>query len=134
VTSVLYESRGPAAWITLNRPEKLNALNADVIAGLREALGRDREGVEDRFGHLDAAVQLAHPHAFRNRTPPQWRCFVLTPRLNACASSGDARRPLARDHAAPGTTLALDKAASPCPRTSAAPGLVLTAQRLGIIT
>jgi enoyl-CoA hydratase len=42
VTSVLYEPRGPAAWITLNRPEKLNALNADVIAGLREALGRAR--------------------------------------------------------------------------------------------
>lgn len=34
---VLLERRGPAAWITLNRPEKLNALNTAVVDGL---LGR----------------------------------------------------------------------------------------------
>jgi enoyl-CoA hydratase len=37
---VLYERRGPAAWVTLNRPEKLNALNREIVAGLHEALGR----------------------------------------------------------------------------------------------
>jgi enoyl-CoA hydratase len=37
---VLYEARGPAAWITLNRPEKLNALNRAVVDGLRESLRR----------------------------------------------------------------------------------------------
>jgi enoyl-CoA hydratase/carnithine racemase len=36
---VLYESRGPAAWITLNRPEKLNALNKAVVDGLFAAMG-----------------------------------------------------------------------------------------------
>ena len=32
--SVILEKRGPAFWITINRPEKRNALNADVIAGI----------------------------------------------------------------------------------------------------
>src|ERR1700761_3202779 len=32
--SVLFEKRGQAFWITINRPEKRNALNAEVIAGL----------------------------------------------------------------------------------------------------
>ena len=32
----LYEKRGPAAWITLNRPKKLNALDGDVLKLLHE--------------------------------------------------------------------------------------------------
>src|SRR2546430_14944748 len=32
--SVILEKRGQAFWITINRPEKLNALNSDVIAGI----------------------------------------------------------------------------------------------------
>lgn len=36
--AVLFERRGPAAWITLNRPEKLNAMNGDVVKGLRHRL------------------------------------------------------------------------------------------------
>jgi enoyl-CoA hydratase len=35
---VLLERRGPAAWITLNRPEKLNAMNGDVVTSLRHRL------------------------------------------------------------------------------------------------
>src|SRR3954453_11010869 len=35
--AVLYEKRGPAAWITLNRPEELNAINSDVLEGLNSA-------------------------------------------------------------------------------------------------
>jgi enoyl-CoA hydratase len=43
--AVLYEVRGPAAWITLNRPEKLNAINKDVLDGLHAAL--DRAAADD---------------------------------------------------------------------------------------
>jgi methylglutaconyl-CoA hydratase len=32
--SVLVEKRGQALWITINRPEKRNAINGDVIAGI----------------------------------------------------------------------------------------------------
>ncbi|MGB9116998.1 enoyl-CoA hydratase/isomerase family protein, partial [Bradyrhizobium sp.] len=32
--SVIFEKRGQALWITINRPEKRNAINGDVIAGI----------------------------------------------------------------------------------------------------
>ncbi len=34
--SVVLEKRGQAFWITINRPEKRNALNGDVIAGIAQ--------------------------------------------------------------------------------------------------
>src|SRR5262249_24954679 len=37
---VLYAERDGVAWITLNRPDKLNALNRTVFARLGEALDR----------------------------------------------------------------------------------------------
>lgn len=37
---VLYERRGPVAWLTLNRPGAHNALNASVRNGLREGFVR----------------------------------------------------------------------------------------------
>jgi enoyl-CoA hydratase/carnithine racemase len=44
---VLSEDRGPVRHVILNRPEKRNALNDELIAGLREAFtaARDDEGV-----------------------------------------------------------------------------------------
>ena len=32
--SVMLEKRGQAFWITINRPEKRNAINGDVVAGI----------------------------------------------------------------------------------------------------
>ena len=34
--SVILEKRGQALWITINRPEKRNAINGDVIAGIAD--------------------------------------------------------------------------------------------------
>jgi enoyl-CoA hydratase/carnithine racemase len=33
-TSVILDKRGQAFWITINRPDKRNALNGDDIAGI----------------------------------------------------------------------------------------------------
>ena len=35
--SVVCEKRGQAFWITINRPDKRNALNGEVIAGIEAA-------------------------------------------------------------------------------------------------
>src|SRR5476649_1159275 len=43
--SVVLEKRGPAFWITLNRPEKRNALNGEVIAGIARGY---RDAHDDR--------------------------------------------------------------------------------------
>lgn len=41
--AVLLERKGAVAEIVLNRPEQLNAMNLDLIAGLRDAVKRCRE-------------------------------------------------------------------------------------------
>jgi enoyl-CoA hydratase len=46
---VLYESRGSAAWLTINRPDRRNALSDEVIEGLIAGLDR-------AAGDLDARV------------------------------------------------------------------------------
>ena len=38
--AVLYDLRGPAAWLTLNRPDKLNALSEAIVAGLHDGMAR----------------------------------------------------------------------------------------------
>jgi enoyl-CoA hydratase/carnithine racemase len=46
--AVLHDKRGHAFWITINRPDKRNAINADVIAGIRAGY---------RAAHADADVR-----------------------------------------------------------------------------
>jgi enoyl-CoA hydratase/carnithine racemase len=48
VQDVLLERRGPAFWITINRPEKRNAIHAGVVAALREGI---------RQAHADPEVR-----------------------------------------------------------------------------
>src|SRR4051812_32259725 len=40
---VLYESRGPAAVLTVNRPDRRNALSRGLIAALGDAFDRARD-------------------------------------------------------------------------------------------
>jgi enoyl-CoA hydratase/carnithine racemase len=47
-TAVLHEKRDRVFWITINRPDKRNALNAEVVAGLREGW---------RLAHADPEVR-----------------------------------------------------------------------------
>lgn len=41
-TSIVYERRGPAAWVTLNRPDQLNAISIAMLRELGEAVNRAR--------------------------------------------------------------------------------------------
>src|ERR1700720_285363 len=43
--SVVLERRGPAFWITINRPEKRNALNGEVISAIAKGY---RDAHDDR--------------------------------------------------------------------------------------
>ena len=53
--TVLYEVEGAVARITLNRPEKRNALNEELIAGLKDALRRADHDEETRAVVLEGA-------------------------------------------------------------------------------
>jgi enoyl-CoA hydratase len=54
-TTLLFEVRDAVAIVTINRPEKLNALNAAVIAELGDAAGRIRQDPETRGAILTGA-------------------------------------------------------------------------------
>ena len=47
--SVVLEKRGQAFWITINRPEKRNAINGDVVAGIAK-------GYRDAYDDPDVRV------------------------------------------------------------------------------
>lgn len=63
---VLHKQRGSSYWITINRPEKRNALHAGVIAGLREGI---RRAHADLAMTEDAREGLT---AFNEKRKPIW--------------------------------------------------------------
>lgn len=56
--TVLFETDGPIAYITLNRPDQRNAVNAEVCDGLREAVDRLENTPELRVGILRGAGKV----------------------------------------------------------------------------
>lgn len=53
--TVLYEKKGSVAVITLNRPEKLNALNSQMNKDLKRALGETKDDPKVRAVVLTGA-------------------------------------------------------------------------------
>ena len=72
---VLYESDNRITTITINRPEKLNALNDDVITGLRESMHRFKNS-DDTVAVLTGAGNRAFSAGADvngpPRNPPTW--------------------------------------------------------------
>ena len=56
---VLFETRGQALWISINRPDKRNALNAGVIEGIRAGLRRAQADADVRAVVLTAVGDKA---------------------------------------------------------------------------
>lgn len=56
---VLLERRGPAFWITINRPERRNAINAEVMRGIVEGIERAQADPEVRLIILTGAGDKA---------------------------------------------------------------------------
>jgi enoyl-CoA hydratase len=77
---VLYERRGPAAWLTLNRPDKLNALSYELVRRLREAIRRAAEDDDVKVAVVSGAgrafsagFDLSEEAASRVEGADQWR-------------------------------------------------------------
>ena len=74
-SAVLYESRDRVAVITINRPAKANALNADVAEGLAAAWRRFNAG-EDRVAVVTGAGEKAFSGGADLDAPPELRRFM----------------------------------------------------------
>src|SRR3990172_2163897 len=59
MTAVLYEKRDRIAYITLNRPEAMNAINRDVARSLAEAFDDFRRDDESRVAIVTGAGDKA---------------------------------------------------------------------------
>ena len=69
---ILYEKRGPIAYVTLNRPDKLNALSDDIQLEVREAL-EDAGWGDDAIRVINSRLpdERSAPGSTYQRTRPE---------------------------------------------------------------
>src|ERR1700730_3116217 len=95
-TDLLYETRNQAAWITLNRPRLLNALSAEMLAGLRrayEAAGDDRSvRAGGRAGAGRGSARGADSYVMDTASLESFRAFLL-PFTKLCSLIRDFPKP-----------------------------------------
>ena len=98
--NVLAESRGPVALVTINRPDKLNALNIAIRRELAETLDRLRDGPYIQSGReISRAVdRLEEIRALANGLPsidrfPPGRVTALARFASAAKAQAVSRMP-----------------------------------------
>jgi hypothetical protein len=76
---VLYEEDGSLAYITLNRPEKLNTLNGPLLEGFSQAV--DRAAASEAVRASSCAAPGARSAAATTSIPPApaWRAGLSAP-------------------------------------------------------
>ncbi len=76
--AVIYESKDGIAVISINRPDRLNAIGSEVEAGLRQAWERLRDSEEDRVGILTGVGGKAFSAGkdMKSTEPPDYRSFT----------------------------------------------------------
>ena len=68
--SVIREKRGQAFWITINRPDKRNAINADVVAGIARGY---RDAHDDKDVRVIVLTGRGRQGVLRRRRPAEQR-------------------------------------------------------------
>ncbi|NYT37819.1 enoyl-CoA hydratase [Allopusillimonas soli] len=76
--AVTYESKDGIAVISINRPDRLNAIGPEVEAGLAKAWERLRDTEEDRVGILTSVGNKAFSAGkdMKSSAPPDYRSFT----------------------------------------------------------
>jgi len=94
---VLEQRRGPALWITMNRPEKLNALSGELVEGLRAAFRRAAADDEVKVVVLTGA----EPSVLRAGVMASLAMIGVLALLGAACSKSSSSTPAGSGHAVP---------------------------------
>src|SRR3981081_1176710 len=92
--SVIREKRGQAFWITINRPDKRNAINGDVVAGIAKGYRDAHDDKNVRVIVLTGAggVTRCVAPALTCRTPGPRSRWILPSRMSIMLTCCGCRR------------------------------------------